>query len=202
MNLLITGQYSAGDISSNSGPLVGNVYNFLTQQLNSWAAKNIRGVDLSFGVNQYNLTNDGETSTATSYSYQLSKSLFNNRFKISVGGNYSTDDSADDNLTQNLISDISFEYILSQSQYQSMLVKLFRHNGYESILEGEIIETGVGFVYKRKIGDFKSFFSPIHRRRRNDTHLHPAYVNEMDTTVHPVEAPVEPPDTVSTPPTP
>ena len=166
MNLLITGQYSAGGISTNAGPLTGNVYNFLTAQLNSWAAKNIRGVDLSFGVNQYDLTNDGQQSTATSYSYQLSKSLFNNRFKISVGGNYSTDASADDNLTQNLISDISFEYILRQTQSQTMLLKLFRHNGYESILEGEITEMGAGFVYKRKIGDFKSFFQ---NRRRKKT---------------------------------
>ena len=165
MNLLITGQYSAGGISSNAGPLTGNVYNFLTQQLNSWAAKNIRGVDLSFGVNQYDMTNNGQTSTTTSYSYQLSKSLFNNRFKISVGGNYSTDSSPDDNLTQNLISDISFEYILRQTQSTTMLLKLFRHNGYESILEGEITEMGAGFVYKRKIGDFKSFFRSGHRRR-------------------------------------
>lgn len=167
MNLLITGQYSAGGISTNTGPITSNVYNFLAQQVNSWAAKNIRGVDLSFGVNQYDMTTDGQNSTATSYSYQLSKSLFNNRFKISVGGNYSTDDSTDDNLTQNLISDISFEYILRQTQSQTMLVKLFRHNGYESILEGEITEMGAGFVYKRKLGDFKTLFR-FRRRKRND----------------------------------
>lgn len=174
MNLLITGQYSAGGISTNSGPITGNVYNFLAQQLNSWAAKNIHGVDLSFGVNQYDMTNDGQSSTATSYSYQLSKSLFNNRFKISVGGNYSTNDNTDDNLTQNLISDISFEYILRQTQTQTMLVKLFRHNGYESILEGEIVETGAGFVYKRKLGDFKQLFRLNGRRHHNE--------NRKDTT--------------------
>ena len=120
-----------------------------------------------FGVNQYDLTNNGQSSTATSYSYQLSKSLFDNRFKISVGGNYSTNDNTDDNLTENLISDISFEYIIRQTQSQSMLVKLFRHNGYESILEGEIIEMGGGFVYKRKLGDFKSLFNLRGRRRNN-----------------------------------
>lgn len=169
MNLLITGQYSAGGVSTNAGPLTGNVYNFLAQQLNSWAAKNIRGVDLSFGVNQYDMTNDGQSSTSTSYSYQLSKSLFNNRFKISVGGNYSTGDSPDDNLTQNLISDISFEYILRQTQSQTMLVKLFRHNGYESILEGEITEMGVGFVYKRKLGDLKTLFRFKRRKRENSS---------------------------------
>ena len=32
-----------------------------------------------------------------------------------------------------------------------MSVRLFRHAGYESILEGEVIETGVGFVYKRRL---------------------------------------------------
>lgn len=167
MNMLITGQYSAGDISTNAGPITGNVYNFLASQLNSWAAKNIRGVDLSFGVNQYDMTNNGQTSTTTSYSYQLSKSLFNNRFKISVGGNYSTGDSPDDNLTENLISDISFEYILRQTRSQTMLIKLFRHNGYESILEGEITEMGAGFVYKRKIGDFKTFFKTDHHKKQS-----------------------------------
>ena len=188
MNLLVTGQYSAGGISSNSGPLTGNVYNFLAQQLNSWAAKNIRGVDLSFGVNQYDMTTDGHNSTATSYSYQLSKSLFNNRFKISVGGNYSTDDNTDDNLTQNLISDISFEYILRQTNSQTMLLKLFRHNGYESILEGEIVEMGGGFVYKRKLGDFKNLFR--FRRRRRSTDLNTPALR-TDTSKDSVASPIQ-----------
>ena len=32
-----------------------------------------------------------------------------------------------------------------------MYVRIFRHTGYESILEGEITQTGVGFVLKRKL---------------------------------------------------
>ena len=43
----------------------------------------------------------------------VSKSLFNDRFKIVVGGNYSTDANADENFSQNLINDISFEYLLA-----------------------------------------------------------------------------------------
>lgn len=173
MNLLITGQYTNGDIStSNSNFLMGNVYNFLTSQINSWAARNIKGVDLSFGVDQYNKTVEGQSSTAMSYSYQLSKSLFNNKFKISVGGNYATDANTDENLTQNLISDISFEYMLRQTQSQTMYLKLFRHNGYESILEGEITEMGVGWVLKRKIGDLRQLFRFRRRRRSNQDSRH------------------------------
>lgn len=165
MNLLLYGQYTGAGTKTVMGPLTGNLYNFLASQVNSWAAKNIRGVDLSFGVDQYDQRQDGREGSSMSYSYQVSKSLFNNRFKISVGGNYATDASADENLSQNLISDISFEYMIKQSQSYSMLVKLFRHNDYESILEGEITETGVGFVMKRKLGDMRRLFRFGNRRR-------------------------------------
>lgn len=164
MNLLLYNQYSAQGTKASAAS--GNfLYSFLESQINSWAAKNIRGVDLSFGVNQYDKTTDGVTNTETSYSYQVSKSLFNNRFKILVGGNYSTD-SADEDIAQNLVSDVAFEYILKQTQTMNMSVRLFRHTGYESILEGEITEMGAGFVFKRHLENLKSLFR--FRRRRNN----------------------------------
>lgn len=135
MNLLLYGQYVGQGGTKANANLGGNMlYSFLESQLNSWAAKNIRGVDLSFGIDQYERAMNGSKSTTTSYSYQVSKSLFNNRFKILVGGNYSTDQNAEENLAQNLVSDISFEYIIKQTQNMNMSVQLFRHQGYESIL--------------------------------------------------------------------
>ena len=76
-----------------------------------------------------------------------------------VGGNYSTDASADENFAQNLISDISFEYTLKQTNSLTMLVRLFRHVGFESVLEGEVTETGVGFTMRRRLGDLRRLFS-------------------------------------------
>jgi hypothetical protein len=149
MNLLLYGVYSGSGTSANAN-LSGNaLYSFLTSQLNTWAAGAIKGVDLSFGMDQYDRTLDGSTATTTNYSYTVSKSLLDDRFKIVVGGKYSTDANVDENFAQNLISDISFEYLLNDAG--SMYVRLFRHTGYESILEGEITQTGVGFVVKRKI---------------------------------------------------
>lgn len=159
MNLLLYGQYTGQGGTKANANIGGNVlYSFLESQLNSWAAKNIRGVDLTFGVDQYDVGTNGARTTNTSYSYQVSKSLFNNRFKIRVGGNYSTDQNAEDNLAQNLINDISFEYIIKQTQSMNMSVELFRHQGYESILEGEITETGVAFTMKRKLGNLLRLF--------------------------------------------
>nr|MDE6416970.1 translocation/assembly module TamB [Duncaniella sp.] len=156
MNLLITNMYTGAGTQATAN-LSGNaLYSFLTSKLNSWAANNIKGVDISFGVDQYDKTVGGNTSTATSYSYRVSKSLFNDRVKIIVGGNYSTDANADQNLSQNLINDISIEYLLNRSG--SMYVRIFRHTGYESILEGEITQTGVGFVFKRRLNSLRDLF--------------------------------------------
>lgn len=156
MNLLLYNQYTGPGTKANAN-LSGNpLYSFLASQLNTWAANNIKGVDISFGIDQYDTTTDGSKSTTTSYSYRVSKTLFNDRFKIVVGGNYSTDADADENFSQNLINDISFEYMLNRSG--SMYVRLFRHVGFESILEGEITQTGVGFVMKRKLNSLRDLF--------------------------------------------
>lgn len=161
MNMLLYNVYSGPGTHGNAS-IGGNVlFSFLESKLNSWAANNIKGVDVSFGIDQYNRTVDGNTSATTSYSYQVSKTLFDDRFKIVIGGNYSTDANADENFSQNLINDISFEYFLNRAQ--TMYIRLFRHTGYESILEGEITQTGVGFVYKRKLNSLRDIF----RRRKS-----------------------------------
>jgi translocation and assembly module TamB len=164
MNLLLYNTYTGPGVKANAN-LSNPLYSFLEGQLNSWAAKNIRGVDLSFGIDQYKQTVNGQNDNTTSYSYQVSKSLFDNRFKIIVGGNYSTDAQADENFAQNLISDISFEYSVKQSENLNMYVRLFRHTGFESILEGEVTETGVGFVMRRKLSSLRSLFRFRHKRR-------------------------------------
>lgn len=172
LNMLLTGQYTGQGIKTASSDLLqGTMYNILTSSINGWLANNVRGVDISLGVDQYDKTTNGESGTSTSYSYQLSKSLFNNRFKISVGGNYTTDASSDENFSENLINDISFEYILKQTANVTMYAKLFRHTGYESVLEGEVTETGVGFMLRRRLSNLKNLFrwgAPKFDRRAPD----------------------------------
>lgn len=161
MNMLLYNVYT-GPGTKADGNMAGNpLFSILESRINTWAANNIKFVDISFGIDRYDNTTDGETSTATSYSYKVSKTLFNDRFKIVVGGNYSTDADSDENFSQNLINDISFEYMLNRSG--SMFVRIFRHVGYESILEGEVTQTGVGFVYKRKIHSLKDLFRGYRR---------------------------------------
>ncbi len=182
MNMLLYGRYMGSSASAiNSNLLSGQLNSFLASQLNSWAANNIRGIDLSFGIDQYNTGTNGQNSSATSYSYQVSKSLFNNRFKIVVGGNYNTDANADENFSQNLINDISFEYTIKQTQNLSMLLKLFRHTGFESILEGEVTQTGVAFEMRRRLDNLLHMFRMRFGKRKKQAEAIPTNVNPEDS---------------------
>ena len=172
MNLLIyntyTGPGSTGKASSEN-PL----NSFIQKELNQWAQNNLKGVDLSFGINSYG--EDDPNGQRTDYSYRLSKNLFSNRVRAVIGGKISTDADPSQNLKENLIDDVSLEYMLTKRD--NMYLRLFRHTGYESILEGEITETGVGFVIRKKLlrlGDlFRLTKRSIEKQQRNESEEHP-----------------------------
>ena len=122
---------------------------FIEKELNQWAQNNLKGVDLSFGIDTYDEMTASGQSQRTDYSYKLSKSLFNDRVRAVIGGSFSSDADPTENLKENLVDDISLEYMLTKRD--NMFIKVFRHTGYESILEGEVTETGVGFVVRKKM---------------------------------------------------
>lgn len=174
MNMLLYNTYTGPNTKASSS-LGGNLlYSFLESTVNSWMANNIKGVDISFGVDQYQRTLDGTSSTTTSYSYKVSKSFLDDKIKIVVGGNYSND--PDEDIAQSLLNDVSIEYYINKSG--TMYVRVFRHTGYESILEGEITQTGVGFVYKRKLRKFRYLFNFLYPKN-----WHKAKSKEPEKTV-------------------
>ena len=161
MNLLIYNTYTGPGTTAktnSSNPL----NNFIEKELNQWAANSLKGVDLSFGIDSYDDEATGGRGNRTDYSYQLSKSLFNNRLKAVIGGKISSDADPDENLKENLIDDVSLEYRLTKRD--NMFLKLFRHTGYESILEGEVTQTGLGFVIRKKLLRLSDLFRIMRNR--------------------------------------
>ena len=153
MNLLIYNTYTGPGTTakvSSENPL----NTFIQNELNQWAQNNLKGVDLSFGIDSYG--QDDPNGQRTDYSYRLSKNLFSNRIRAVIGGKFSTDADPTQNLKENLIDDISIEYMLDKRD--NMYIRVFRHTGYESILEGEITETGVGFVIRKRLSRLGDLF--------------------------------------------
>ena len=163
IKLLLYNSYSGGNSTNVNLSTSGALFSFLQSQLNSWAASTLKGVDLTFGINQYGSRIGGQSSTETSYSYRLAKTLFNDRFKIVVGGEYSTEASSEQNFSSNLIHDISFEYNMNPNG--SRYFRLFRHTGWESVLEGEVTKMGVGYVLKRKVPSLRDLFRFMSKQR-------------------------------------
>ena len=171
MNLLIYNTYTGPGTTakvSSENPL----NSFIQKELNQWAQNNLKGIDLSFGIDSYG--EDDPHGQRTDYSYRLSKSLFSNRVRAVIGGKFSTDADPSQNLKENLIDDISLEYMLTKRD--NMYLKVFRHTGYESILEGEITETGVGFVIRKKLSRLGDLFKPMRpkekKQKRNESDAH------------------------------
>ena len=162
MSLLIYNTYTGPGTSTTKSDLLGNPLNaFLQKELNQWAQDNLKGIDLSFDINSY--TDASGVNTRTDYSYRAANSLFNYRVTVVIGGSLSPDDNADVNFKENFIDDISLEYYLNQRD--NMYIKIFRHTGYESILEGEITQTGVGFVVKKRLLNLMELFRPRKSRK-------------------------------------
>lgn len=158
MNLMIYGTYTAPGTVAKNNMSDNAVNNLVENELNQWSRKHLKGVDLSFGINSYNQVGEGGESKKTDYSYQFSKRLFNNKVRVSVGGRVSTDSNPTEagRMEENFVDDLSLEYMFGNSS--KYFLKLFRHSGYESVLEGEVIQTGISIVLRKKFQEFLDLF--------------------------------------------
>jgi len=155
VGLLATGLYLAGTGSTLN---MGNALNSVIQsQINAIAGSAFRGSDFSIGVEDY-----GSGSSRTDYSFRYSKRLFNDRVQVVIGGRVSTGGDADNDM-DSFIDNVSLEYRLDKSG--TRFVRLFHNKNYESVLEGEITETGVGLVLRKKLSRLRELFVFRVRRR-------------------------------------
>ena len=133
----------------NMGPALNSV---LSSQINSLMG-NLKNASVSVGIEDHDLSDTG--GKRTDYSFRYSQRLFNNRFQIVIGGKVSTGENASNN-AESFIDNISLEYRLDRTG--TRYVRLFYDKNYESVLEGEITETGVGLVLRKKLDKLSELF--------------------------------------------
>lgn len=140
-----------------------SVSSLLTQQLNNLTSDLIHGVDLSFEVNSSEDYTTGTMKNRTDLNVALSKRLLNDRLSVSVGNNFVLEGpkaQGQDNV--NIASNVNIEYMLSRDgRYR---LRAYRRNQTEGIIEGEIIETGVGFVMIVDYNRFREIFDSFKKR--------------------------------------
>ncbi len=162
---------SAGEGTSTGTQLRQSASGILTDQLNKLAGSLVSGVDLNFGVSSEDDYSTGTKSRSTDLTVGVSKSLLNDRLKVSVGSNFELEGPKNSNKSANNIAgDLAIDYQLSRDG--TYLLRAYRKNRYEGVIDGQIVETGVSFIFTLDYDTFKELFkrpTAEERKERKET---------------------------------
>lgn len=156
----IAGGMSAESIARQS------VSRILSEQLNNLAGNLIAGIELDFNLDSTEDYSTGEKENRTDLNIGVSKKLLNDRLKVTIGSNFGLEGSERENeQSTNIAGDISAEYMLSKDG--RYMLRAYRKDEYQVALQGQVVETGVGFVITMSYEKFKEIFE----RRREKKEL-------------------------------
>ncbi len=134
-----------------------SVSKILSQQLNNLAGDLIKGVELDFNLNTSQDYTTGQEENRTDLNVGLSKKLLNDRLKITVGSSFGIEGPKQENQdVNNIAGDISADYQISKDgRYK---IRAYRKDKYQVALQGQVIETGVGFIITIDYNKFREIF--------------------------------------------
>ncbi|MFK7934012.1 MAG: translocation/assembly module TamB domain-containing protein [Saprospiraceae bacterium] len=147
----ITPQSGGGSIAGvGQSAALRSASNLISNQLNSLADRFVKGVDLTFGVDSYQNKYAGDSGgTVTELQVGLSKSLFDDRLSVTVGGNVNVGSSA---ITGGNNTAISSEFVVEYklTEAGNYLFRVFRRPDVTDILsQDNDYKTGVGLIFQK-----------------------------------------------------
>lgn len=163
-SLIILGRFmSSNPFESLSGgggvesTVRNSVSQLLSSQLNKLASDLITGVELDFNLQSEQDYLTGSGQNRTDLNVGISKMLFDDRLKITVGSNFEVEGaSRPGENPNNIAGDISIDYQLSKDG--RYFARVYRKNQYQATLQGQFIETGIGFIVNMSYDKFKELF--------------------------------------------
>lgn len=133
------------------------VSSFLSSQLNNLASSLIQGVELDFNLQSEEDYLSGDAQTRTDLAVGISKMLFDDRLKITIGSNFEVEgNTRPGEKASNIAGDISLDYQLSKDG--RYFARVYRKNQYQATLQGQFVETGIGFIITMSYDRFKELF--------------------------------------------
>ncbi len=147
---------SAGDATTVGDMALQTASSLLTSQINKLASNLVQGVDLNFDLNSSKDYSSGSAQSRTDLSVGVSKRLFNDRIQVNVGSNFALQGTSQGQQASNIAGDVSVDYRLSKDG--RYILRAYRKNLYEGVIEGQVVRTGVGFVFTFDYDQFKEAF--------------------------------------------
>ena len=162
--VLILNRFVSDDpFSSAASPGVGftalqSVSTFIGEQLNQAAGKLIKGIDISADLQTTQDYTTGDMRQRTDLNLAASKTLLNDRLKLTIGNDFELEGPQTTNSDQSSLvpSNLAADYLLSADGKYT--VRAYRKNYDEGVLEGYVTETGLNFIVSLDYNNFKNAF--------------------------------------------
>jgi autotransporter translocation and assembly factor TamB len=167
MGLLLLNQFVPADpLASGSGSVTLFDYEgiarstagaIVSQQLNSMISSKIKSVNIDFDVDSKADYSTGEKSNTTDLNVNLSRTMFNDRYTISVGSTFALEGSEEHKKNAaGLAGNYSAEYkITKDGRYRA---KAYRKDQYEADNSGQVIQTGVSLGIFLDFNKYRDIF--------------------------------------------
>ncbi len=155
---------SAG--GSTEGTVRTSVSRLLSDQLNRLTDQ-IAGVDLNVDLKSYEDYSSGDKQGRTDLNLGLATKLFDDRVTVKVASNIHLEGAEkQQNSLTDFAGDVSVEYKLTEDGRFRLVT--FRKEVYEALLQGEIIETGAGFIVVKDFDKFREIFQKNKSTNKNN----------------------------------
>jgi hypothetical protein len=171
LGLLVLGHFigdnplqSLGGNTGVSGVVRNSVSSLLSDQLNKLAGDLIGGVALSFDLTSGADYATGVQQNRTDLNVGLSKQFLNDRLTVTVGNNFNLEgQNQPGQKASNIAGNLSVNYKLTaDGRY---MIRAYRRNEFV-VVQGQIIETGLGFSVTYEYNKFLELFRKKSRREK------------------------------------
>ena len=160
---------SAGGGSSVGSLAFQSASQILTNQLDQLAGSLIKGVDIHFDLNQQQDYSTGRENDYTELNVSVSKRLFSDRVQVSVGSNFDVQGQGNPNQqASNIAGDVAVDYKLTKDG--RYMIRAYRKNQYQAVIEGQVVETGVSFVLTFDYNKFRELFGGTKEEKLEERH--------------------------------
>ena len=148
---------TSGGNSSASLMASQSASNLLTSQLNELTGGFGKSVDLSLNVNSSQSVNtSGEAVNQTALQVGVSKNLFGDRVKVSVGSDFQIAGASQGPNASNIAGNVKIDYTLTPDG--KYIIRVYSMNQYNTVVEGQVVETGVSFIVTLDFDTFNELF--------------------------------------------
>jgi hypothetical protein len=134
-----------------------SVSKILSQQLNDLAGDLIAGIQLEFDLQSTEDYTSGTLQNRTDLNVGVSKKLFDDRIKVTVGSSFGVEgqERANEDVT-NIAGDVALDYQLTKDG--RYMVRAYRKNEYQVAIAGQVVETGLAFILTMSYNKFRELY--------------------------------------------